>query len=230
MQGLVAEAGRPTPEQIGGDRRARAGQRARAREHAPQLRRPDLAARRVRRGGRGGARARRRRAPRRRAPLQRLGRGRHRALRRGRALADTVTICFSKGLGCPLGAVLAGPAETDRARLGGEVPLRRRAAAVRHRRGRDALRARPQRRAARRGSRARAAARRRDRARPGDASRRTSFRFPTSPACASGCSSAASASAASGPGWLRAVTHLGVGDEEIEQAIELMQEVLSVHV
>ena len=28
------------------------------------------------------------------------------------ALADTVTICFSKGLGCPFGAVLAGSAET----------------------------------------------------------------------------------------------------------------------
>jgi threonine aldolase len=27
-------------------------------------------------------------------------------------LADTVTLCFSKGLGCPLGAILAGPAET----------------------------------------------------------------------------------------------------------------------
>ncbi len=26
-------------------------------------------------------------------------------------LADTVTVCFSKGLGCPLGAVLAGPAD-----------------------------------------------------------------------------------------------------------------------
>jgi threonine aldolase len=32
------------------------------------------------------------------------------------------------------------------------------------------------------------------------------------------------------PGWLRAVTHLDVGDEEIEQAIERIQEVLSVHV
>jgi threonine aldolase len=31
------------------------------------------------------------------------------------------------------------------------------------------------------------------------------------------------------PGWLRAVTHLGIGDEEIEQAIERIQEVLSVH-
>jgi threonine aldolase len=28
------------------------------------------------------------------------------------ALADTVTVCFSKGLGCPFGAVLAGPEET----------------------------------------------------------------------------------------------------------------------
>jgi threonine aldolase len=32
------------------------------------------------------------------------------------------------------------------------------------------------------------------------------------------------------PGWLRAVTHLDIGDEEIEQAIERMQEALSVHV
>ena len=31
-------------------------------------------------------------------------------------------------------------------------------------------------------------------------------------------------------GWLRAVTHLDIGDEEIEQAIERMQEVVSVHV
>ena len=32
------------------------------------------------------------------------------------------------------------------------------------------------------------------------------------------------------PGWLRAVTHLDVGDDEIEQAIERMQEVISVRV
>ena len=31
------------------------------------------------------------------------------------------------------------------------------------------------------------------------------------------------------PGWLRAVTHLGVGDEEIEQAIERIHEVAGVH-
>src|SRR5262249_11371697 len=32
------------------------------------------------------------------------------------------------------------------------------------------------------------------------------------------------------PGRLRAVTHLDIGDEEIEQAIERMQEVISVRV
>jgi threonine aldolase len=32
------------------------------------------------------------------------------------------------------------------------------------------------------------------------------------------------------PGWLRAVTHLDVGDEDIDQAIERMQEVISVRV
>ena len=31
------------------------------------------------------------------------------------------------------------------------------------------------------------------------------------------------------PGWLRAVTHLDVGDNDIEQAIERMQEVVHVH-
>ena len=31
------------------------------------------------------------------------------------------------------------------------------------------------------------------------------------------------------PGWLRAVTHLEVGDDEIEQAIARMQAVISVH-
>jgi threonine aldolase len=31
------------------------------------------------------------------------------------------------------------------------------------------------------------------------------------------------------PGWLRAVTHLDIGDEDIDEAIGRMQEVLSVH-
>jgi threonine aldolase len=32
------------------------------------------------------------------------------------------------------------------------------------------------------------------------------------------------------PGWLRAVTHLDIGDEDIEQAIERIQDVISVRV
>jgi threonine aldolase len=31
------------------------------------------------------------------------------------------------------------------------------------------------------------------------------------------------------PGWLRAVTHLDIGDDEIEQAIDRLQEVARVH-
>jgi threonine aldolase len=31
------------------------------------------------------------------------------------------------------------------------------------------------------------------------------------------------------PGWLRAVTHLGVGDDEIDEAIARMQEEVRVH-
>ena len=73
---------------------------------------------------------------------------------------DTVTLCLSKGLGCPLGALIAGSAAPDASRADREAPLRRRDAPGGHRRGRRPLRARPQRRAARRGSRACAAARR----------------------------------------------------------------------
>ena len=78
-------------------------------------------------------------------------------------LADTVQICFSKGLGCPMGAILAGSEERIEQAwrlkflFGGAL---RQAGC---RRGGDALRARPQRRAARRGPRAREAARRRAR-------------------------------------------------------------------
>ena len=120
------------------------------------------------------------------------------------------------------------PGGDDRARLGGEVPLRRRAAAVRHRRCRDGLRARPPRRAARRRPRSGEAARRRDRDRPrdgGDELRSHSRR--ARPARAA--SRAGVRVGGLRPGWLRAVMHLDVGDDEIEQAIERMQEVLTVH-
>ena len=48
---------------------------------------------------------------------------------------DTVTLCLSKGLGAPLGALIAGSAGADGAGAGREAPLRRRDAPGRDRRG-----------------------------------------------------------------------------------------------
>jgi threonine aldolase len=144
------------------------------------------------------------------------------------ALADTVTICFSKGLGCPLGAVLAGTTETiERAweskfLFGGALRQSGTAAAAMlyaldhnvERLADDHARAR--------------------RLAEGigidPATVETNFvpipgagdlreRLAERGVCVGGLR----------PGWLRAVTHLDIGDEEIEQAIERMQEVLSVH-
>ena len=115
MVGLPADNGRITPDQIRRGRRAergrRAGERRRLREHSPQRRRARLAAGRARRVGRGRPRARHRRPPRRRATLQC---GSQRAASPPRSTAGwrtRVTVCFSKGLGCPLGAVLASSRE-----------------------------------------------------------------------------------------------------------------------
>ena len=76
-------------------------------------------------------------------------------------LADTVTLCLSKGLGCPLGAVIAGSTGADGPGSRGEAPLRRRDAAGRDRRGGGPLRPRAQRGAARRRPRPGPPARRR---------------------------------------------------------------------
>ena len=83
------------------------------------------------------------------------------ACRRPRSAAfDTVTLCLSKGLGCPLGAVIAGSRElmararVEKHRFGGAMRQAGIVAAA------GALRARAQRRAARRRPRARAPARR----------------------------------------------------------------------
>ena len=73
---------------------------------------------------------------------------------------DTVTLCLSKGLGCPLGALVAGSAELMVAARRAKAPLRRRDAPGGDRRRGRRLRARPPRRADRRRPRARAAARR----------------------------------------------------------------------
>ena len=72
---------------------------------------------------------------------------------------DTAWIDFTKGLGAPVGAVLAGLARADRRGVALEAADGRRVPPVGHRRRRLPARARPPRRAARRGSRERARAR-----------------------------------------------------------------------
>ena len=67
---------------------------------------------------------------------------------------DTAWIDFSKGLGAPVGAVLAGSRGADRRGLALQADARRRAAPVRDRRRGLPVRARPPRRAPRRGPRA----------------------------------------------------------------------------
>ena len=111
--------------------------------------------------GRHGRRARARASDAsRRRPAPQRGRRDGRPAGGDRRAFDTVTLCLSKGLGCPLGAVLAGPRETiDRAwrekhLFGGAM----RQAGIVAAGGR--LRARPPRRAAGRRPRARAAPRR----------------------------------------------------------------------
>jgi threonine aldolase len=144
-------------------------------------------------------------------------------------LADTVTICFSKGLGCPFGAVLAGPTQTiERAwegkfLLGGALRQSGIAAAAMlyaldhhvERLADDHARAR--------------------RLAEGigidPATVDTNFvPIPDEPGLRERLHERGVRVGGLRPGWLRAVTHLDVGDEEIEQAIERMQEVLSVHV
>jgi threonine aldolase len=145
------------------------------------------------------------------------------------ALADTVTVCFSKGLGCPFGAILAGSAETiERAwegkfLLGGALRQSGIAAAAMlyaldhhvERLADDHARAR--------------------RLAEGigldPVTVDTNFvSIPNEPGLTERLREREVAVSDLRPGWLRAVTHLGVGDEEIEQAIEQMREVLSVRV
>ena len=125
------------------------------------------------------ARARPRRPPRRRAADERRRRERRAGRPSTAARFDTVTLCLSKGLGCPLGALLAGSRERMASArrmkhlFGGAMRQAGIVAAA------GALRARPPCRAARGRPRARAAARARGWRRPGcrsisSRSRRTS--------------------------------------------------------
>jgi threonine aldolase len=144
------------------------------------------------------------------------------------ARADTVTICFSKGLGCPFGAVLAGSAVTieqaweAKFLFGGALRQSGIAAAAMlyaldhhvERLAHDHARAR--------------------RLAEGigidPATVETNFvPLRDEPGLRERLRERRVGVGGLRPGWLRAVTHLGVGDEEIEQAIERMQEVVGVH-
>jgi threonine aldolase len=144
------------------------------------------------------------------------------------ALADTITICFSKGLGCPFGAILAGSAKTiERAwegkfLFGGALRQSGIAAAAMlyaldhhvERLADDHARAR--------------------RLAEGidldPAGVETNFvPIPDEPGLRKRLLERGVGTGVLRPGWLRAVTHLDIDDEQIERAIERIQEVLSVH-
>jgi len=144
-------------------------------------------------------------------------------------LADTVTICFSKGLGCPFGAILAGPAETiERAwegkfLFGGALRQSGIASAAMlyaldhnvERLADDHARAR----------------RLADGIGIDPATVETNFvSIPDEPGLRARLLERDVRVGGLRPGRLRAVTHLDIGDEDIELAIERMQEALSVHV
>jgi threonine aldolase len=144
------------------------------------------------------------------------------------ALADTVTICFSKGLGCPFGAILAGPAETIEHAWEGKFlfggALRQSgiaAAAMLYALDHHVERLADDHERARRLA---------ERIGIDPATVETNF-VPISddPGLRERLLEHGVAVGGLRQGWLRAVTHLDVGDDEIELAIERMQEVLSVH-
>jgi threonine aldolase len=142
------------------------------------------------------------------------------------ALADSVTICFSKGLGCPLGAVLAGSAALiERAweskyLFGGALRQSGVIAAAmlyaldhnvellaedhaRARRLAEAIGAEPP---------------------------ETNFvSIPDEPGLEDRLREQGVLVGNLRPGWLRAVTHLDITDDDVDLAIGAMQEVLNVH-
>jgi threonine aldolase len=144
------------------------------------------------------------------------------------SLAHSVTICFSKGLGCPFGAVLAGPAELiERAwegkfLFGGALRQSGIAAAAmlyaldHHVERLADDHARAKRLAEGIGLD------------PRDVE--TNFiPIRDEPGLRERLAERGVRVGGLRPGWLRAVTHLGIGDDDIDAAIPTMQEVLGVH-
>ncbi len=141
-------------------------------------------------------------------------------------LADSVTICFSKGLGCPLGAVLAGSSELiergweSKYLFGGALRQSGVIAAAMlyaldhnvDRLGDDHARA------------ARLAEA------IGAEEPETNFvSLPDEPGLEERLRERGVLVANLRPGWLRAVTHLDISDDDIDAAVPAMQEALHVH-
>jgi threonine aldolase len=143
-------------------------------------------------------------------------------------LADTVTACFSKGLGCPLGAVLAGSAETIERTWEGKFlfggALRQSgiaAAAMLYALDHHVERLADDHERARRLA---------EGVGIDPTTVDTNFvPIPDELGLRERLFERGVALGGLRPGWLRAVTHLDVGDGEIEDAIERMQDVPSVH-
>jgi threonine aldolase len=149
------------------------------------------------------------------------------------SLADTVTLCFSKGLGCPFGAVLAGAAGMiERAwegkfLLGGALRQSGVAAAAMlyaldhnvERLADDHARARSLAGALHAAGLA------------VDLEQVETNFVPISdePGLTGRLLERGVRVGGLRPGWLRAVTHLDVGDDQIDRAVERMQEVVRVH-
>jgi threonine aldolase len=143
-------------------------------------------------------------------------------------LADTVTICFSKGLGCPFGAVLAGPTETVELAWEGKFlfggALRQSGIAS------AAMLYALDQSVGRLADDHTRAPRLAEGIGIDPATVETNFvPIPGGRDLREQLLERGVGVGGLRPGWLRAVTHLDVDDEDVERAIEPMREMLSVH-
>jgi threonine aldolase len=144
------------------------------------------------------------------------------------SLADSVTVCFSKGVGCPFGAVLAGSADLIERAWEGKFlfggALRQSgiaAAAMLYALDHHVERLADDHARAKRLARGIGLD-------PADVE--TNFvSIRDEPGLVEALAARGVLVGNLRPGWLRAVTHLGIGDEVIDAAIPAMQEVLGVH-